>query len=150
MMVSPVCYVGDPLQLTCTTSQIQIIKWRFLQQGIMEEIANSVNIDARDANQMKQILVHSAIFTFMRTSAQFTSPLIPTLSFDSINIGLNGTLVHCTDVGNLTISASTTIQIIDISKFTSQFNFGAFISIMIHRSVHPSTGHYFRRILNFG
>ena len=87
----------------------------------MEEIANSVNIDARDTNQMKQILVdlHSAIFTFMRTSAQFASPLISTLSIDSINIGLNGTLVHCIDVGNLTISASTTIQIIDISKFTS-------------------------------
>ena len=53
MMVAPVYHVGDPLQLTCTASQVQFIKWRFLQQGTMEEITNSVNIDARDANQTR-------------------------------------------------------------------------------------------------
>ena len=117
MMVAPVYHVGDPLQLTCTASQVQFIKWRFLQQGTMEEITNSVNIDARDANQMKQILVSSAIFTFTRTSARGALPLVSTLSIDSVNIGLNGTVVQCSDLANTTISASTTIQIIDISEF---------------------------------
>ena len=133
MMVAPVCHVGDPLQLTYTASQVQFIKWRFLQQGTMEEITNSVNIDARDANQMKQILVHSATFTFTRTSARGALPLISTLSIDSVNIGLNGTAVQCTDVANIMISASTTIQVINISN--SMQTRGQFLSqvvIIVH------------------
>ena len=133
MMVAPVCHVGDPLQLTCTASQAQFIKWRFLQQGTMEEITNSVNIDARDANQMKQILVHSATFTFTRTSARGALPLISTLSIDSVNIGLNGTAVQCTDVANIMISASTTIQVINISNsMQTRVQFLSQVVIIVH------------------
>ena len=121
MTVAPVCRVGDPLQLTCTAS-VQFIKWRFLQQGTMEEITNPVNIDARDANQMKQILVQSATFTFTRTSACEASPLISRLFIDSVNIGLNGTVVQCSDVANSMISASTTIQIIHTSQIRELAN----------------------------
>ena len=50
MMVAPVCRVGDPLQLTCTAS-VEFISWSILQpneQGTIEEVTNSVQINARD------------------------------------------------------------------------------------------------------
>ena len=131
MMVAPVCHVGDPLQLTCTASQVQFIQWRFLQQGTMEEIANSVSINARDDDQMKQILLHSATFTFTRISARGTLPLISTLSIDSVNIGLNGTVVQCIDVANTMISASTTIQVVNISN--SMQTRGQFLSQIVKK-----------------
>ena len=118
MVVAPVCRVGDSLQITCTAS-VQFIRWNTLQaneQGTLVEAANSVQINNVDANQMSQRLVDSAIFTYLRTSAQGTSPLISTLSIDSVNIGLNGTVVLCAGVGNPMISASTTIQIINIGQ----------------------------------
>ena len=49
MMVAPVCRVGDPLQLTCTAS-VEFISWSILQpneQGTIEEVTNSVQINAR-------------------------------------------------------------------------------------------------------
>ena len=58
----------------------------------------------------------SATFTYLRSSAQGISPLISTLSIDSVSIGLNGTVLRCSGVGNPTESASTTIQIINISQ----------------------------------
>ena len=118
MVVAPVCRVGDSLQITCTAS-VQFIRWNTLQaneQGTLVEAANSVQINNVDANQMSQRWVDSAIFTYLRTSAQGTLPLISTLSIDSVNIGLNGTVVLCAGVGNPMISASTTIQIINIGQ----------------------------------
>ena len=118
--VAPVCRAGDPLQLTCTAS-VEFIRWNILQpneQGILEEVAN-VQINARDANvQMSQREVDSATLTFMRTSIQFAPPLISTLYIDSVSIDLNGTVVNCSDVSNPTTSASTTIQIVDISHIS--------------------------------
>ena len=119
MMVAPACSVGDPLELTCTAS-VDFIRWnifRVNEQGTLEmAIINDELINSRDANQMAQTVVDSVIFTFMRTSAQFASPLISTLSIDSVSIGLNGTVVRCMEAGNMTLSASTTIQIIDTSQ----------------------------------
>ena len=120
MAVAPVCHVGDPLQLMCNAS-VEFIRWIILQpneQGILEEIAN-VQINARDISvQMSQIEVDSATLTFMRTSTQLASPLVSTLYIDSVSIGWNGTVVNCLDVTNPMISASTTIQIIDISQIS--------------------------------
>ena len=111
MMVAPAYHVGDPLQLTCTTSQVQFIKWSLLQQDTMEEIANSVSINARDDDQMKQILVHSATFTFTRTSAHGALPLVSTLSIDSVNICLNGTvrstMLRCSKYNNISFNYHT-------------------------------------------
>ena len=119
MIVAPVCHVGDPLQLMCTAST-QFIRCTILQpneQGTLVEIINPVQINSRDpAWQMSQRVVNSATITFIRDSVQFASPLISTLSIDSVSIGLNGTVVHCSDVANPMTSASTTIQIIDISE----------------------------------
>ena len=116
MSVATVSRDGDPLQLTCTAS-IEFIRWNILQsneQGALVEVVHA-QINSRDASmQMSQRELNSATLTFMRTSAQGASPLITTLSIDSVSIGLNGTVVHCSDAANQTISASTTIQIIDI------------------------------------
>ena len=97
VMVAPVC-LGDPLQLTCTAS-VEFIKWRILQpndRDTLLEVA-SAQINSRDANQISQRVVNSATFTFMRSSAEDTTPLISTLSIDSVNIGLNETVVNCSD-----------------------------------------------------
>ena len=116
MTVAPVCHVGDPLQLTCTAS-VEFVRWSILQvneRGILVEVAAAVQLNSRDENQMRQIedLVDSATFTFIRSSAQFASPLISTLSIDSVSIGLNRTVVRCMEAGGSTSSASTTIKII--------------------------------------
>ena len=113
-MEAPVCRVGDPLQLTCT-APAQSIRWSIFrvtnEQGTLAEVTNSVIIDSSDANQMKQREVNSSTFTFMRTFPE-ASPLISTFSIDSVNIGLNGTVVRCSDIANPMTSASTTIYII--------------------------------------
>ena len=116
MTVAPVCRVGDPLQITCTAS-VEFIKWSILQtneQGTLVEVFNSVQINSRDANyQISQRSVNSSSFIFMRSSSQFSSPLISTLSINSVSISLNETVVRCSEVGGSMTSASTTIHIID-------------------------------------
>ena len=123
MSVAPVCHVGDPLQLTCTAS-VEFMRWNILQsneQGILEEVANA-QINARDSMQISQREVDSATLTFMRLSAQGASPLVSTLSINSVSIGWNGTVVNCSDVENPMTSASSTIQIIDISQISELIN----------------------------
>ena len=118
MMVATVCRVGEPLNLTCI-APVQSLRWNILRvnkQGTLAEVTNSVLIDSSDANQMKQKEVASATLAFTRISNQGASPLISTLSIDSVSIGLNGTVVRCSDVANPMTSASTTIQIIGISE----------------------------------
>ena len=111
MTVATVCHVGDPLQITCTAS-VEFIKWSVLQAN--KEIFSPVHINSRDSSvQMSQIVVEPATFTFVRTSVRGTSPLISTLSIDSLN---TETTVKCTDVGNPLTSASTIIQIINSSN----------------------------------
>ena len=133
MSVAPVCRVGDQLQLTCTAS-VQFIKWSILQindQGTLEEPTTSVQINSLDDNQITQRIVNSSIFTFTRTSTQRILPLVSTLSIDSVSIGLNGTVVNCSNVSNPMISASTTIQIVDISQISELIvNHSSFVSIM--------------------
>ena len=118
MSVAPVCHVGDPLQIICTAvlaGSVQTIRWHIFSvindQGTLSEITNSVLIDNRDAHQRKSSEVASITFTYDRISAQFASPLVSTLSIDSVSIGLNGTVVRCSDVANPMTSASTTIYI---------------------------------------
>ena len=81
VMVAPVC-LGDLLQLTCTAS-VQFIRWSILQpneQGILVEVT-SAQINSRDANQMTPRVVNSATFTFIRSSAEDTTPLISTFIY---------------------------------------------------------------------
>ena len=119
MTVAPVCHVGDPLQMTCT-APAQSLRWSIFQvneQGLLTEVTGSVLIDSHDADQRKQNEVDSTTFTFIRISAPGASPMISTLSIDSVSIGLNGTVVRCADLANpMTSVSNTTIQIIDTSQ----------------------------------
>ena len=85
------------------------------EHGVEEEITairNSIDLSP----EPKERIINSTTFTFTRTSAEDVSPLISTLSIDSVSIGLNGTVVNCMDANNPMISNSTTIQIIDTSN----------------------------------
>ena len=117
MSVAPVCRVGDPLQLTCTASVINI-QWRFTvanEQGVDEEFMSFSTASAM-SNRSVIIQVNSTTFTLIRNSSRNDLPLTVTLSIDSVGTSLNGTVVSCNDPGNSTVSASTTIQIIDATN----------------------------------
>ena len=114
MTVVPVCRVSDAVTIRCRGLAVQFMSWSIQRQETYERVINDQVINSRDAIQMPAVeTVNSTTFTFVRSSAHKASPLISTLSIDSVSIGLNGTVVNCKDVQNPTISASTTIHIID-------------------------------------
>ena len=119
MSVAPVCRVGDPLQLTCTAS-VEFMQWSILrgnEQGMLNKVTNDVILSSGNPNNMMQTRVDSILLTFTRVSTQ---PLISILSVESVTIGLSGIVVRCSDAANQTISASTTIHIIDSSQTESK------------------------------
>ena len=117
MSVAPVCHVGDLLQLTCTAS-VEFLEWNMSvvnEHGRLRVITAFRN--SRDMTQQPTlVVVNDTSFTFMRSSARNATPLVSTLAINSTSIGLNGTVVRCSDVADPMISASTTIQIIDTSQ----------------------------------
>ena len=119
MSVAPVCRVGDPLQITCT-SNMDFIRWSITvvnEQGMEEEIVVSRN--SRDPSPPpRERIINSTLFTFSRISAEDALPLKTTLTINSTSIGLNGTVVHCMNASysNAITSASTTIKIVDTSN----------------------------------
>ena len=120
LTVASVCRVGDSLQLTCI-APVRSLRWSILQvndQGTLVGVTNSVLIDGSDDNQRKQSKVASTILIYMRISTSGASPLISTLSINSVSNSLNGTVVRCSDVTNPMISASTIIQIANISQIS--------------------------------
>ena len=127
MMVAPVCHVGDPLLLTCTATiaSIDYLEWNFTvvnEYGRVEKIiAHSNSIDPTRQLQAQRT-INSTTFTFMRTSARWVTPLVSTLSIDSVNIGLNGTVVRCLDLTNFARLASTTIYVIDTSESATELH----------------------------
>ena len=153
MSVAPVCDVGDPLQLICTAS-VEFIRWSIMvvnDQGIIEEI--TVNINSGDTSQqMSQRLVNSTTFIFMRSSAQ-NRPLVSTLSIDSVSTGLNGTVVHCVEVGGSMASASTTIQIRNSGLYIDHNYYYGYTIIyqhiyFDHRSVYSNNKSTFKSLWN--
>ena len=107
MSVAPVCHVGDPLQITCTSSESGI-KWSSIFQG-----SDVLITSGGPNNQQTQVTADSVTFTFTRTSNPGVSPLVSTLSIDSVSIGLNGTVVRCADLADPMISVAATLKIID-------------------------------------
>ena len=126
MSVAPVCRIGDPLHLTCTTS-VEFLEWHMRvinEQGRLHEITAFSN--SRDvARQLTLMVVNDTSFTFMRTSARNDTPLVSTLAINSTSIGLNGTVVRCRDANNPITSASTTLQIFDVHN-TCELNYDQF------------------------
>ena len=86
------------------------------EQGTLEDITTFSN--SRDTSQqVTSITVNSTTFTFMRSSARGASPLKSTLSIDSVSIGLNGTVVNCTEEeGSMPASKSIIIHIVGASS----------------------------------
>ena len=117
--VAPVCRVGDPLQMMCSAST-EFLEWNIRtqvtnEQDQLEELTTFIN--SRDmAQESMPSVVNGISFTFMRISARNATPLISTLSIDSVSIGLNGTVVRCIDARNTSSSASATIQIMDFNN----------------------------------
>ena len=107
------CSVGDPLQLTCTASVEAGTKWNIFRVNVKvtEDILITVGMAK---NERISMTVDSVTFTFTKTSDPGASPLVSTLSIDSVS--WNGTVVNCSDLSDSTISAATTIQIIDTSQ----------------------------------
>ena len=131
MTVAPVCRVGDTLNLTCTAS-VDFIRWsiRLVNEfGRLEEITATSNSED-ESQQMTQRTVNSTTFTFMRSSAQGASPLISTLFINSLSVSLNGTVVHCTEIGGSMMSDSTTVYIIEISN-SEIINMASFNVLML-------------------
>ena len=97
MLVAPVC-LGDQVNLTCTAS-VDSIEWRFTvvnEQGRHEPFT-TFSTSRGPSLQSAPIVVNSTTFTLMRGSGERDLPLISTLSIDPVSIGLNGTVVNCTD-----------------------------------------------------
>ena len=116
--VAPVCRVGDPLELTCSSSG-SFSRWTIRvgnEQGVTHE-EYRWNINSQDVSeQVSMIELNSTTFTFMRTSSQGSLPLVSMLVIDSVNRYLNGTEVHCLDV-IIATTASTTIRLFDMGTF---------------------------------
>ena len=107
------CSVGDPFQLTCTASVEDGIKWNIFRVDV--KVISDVLITVGMAkNQMIPMTVDSVTFTFIKNSAPGASPLVSTLSIDSVS--WNRTVVNCSDLLDSTTSAATTIQLIDTSQ----------------------------------
>jgi hypothetical protein len=117
MTVAPVCRIGDPLQLTCTASVVNI-QWSFtvVNQRGMDETVMGFSTAGALAYHSVLFRVNSTIFTLIRNSSQNDLPLIVTLSIDSVSAGLNGTEVNCIDEENSSSSGSTAIQIVGMSE----------------------------------
>ena len=70
------------------------------------------------------VMVNSTTFTVSRLSAQGSSPLVSTMTIDSVSEDLNGVAVSCMDVA-ASESATTTIRIIgDGGRKLSIYYFG--------------------------
>ena len=129
MSVAPVCCVGDPLEITCTAS-VQFIRRNIMvvnDQGMEEDITVSSNESRDPSPPPRERITNSTRFTFSSISPEDYLPLITTLAIISTSIGLNGTVVHCVDAINPMTSASTTIQIMNISNCK--------LATIIHRHV---------------
>ena len=111
--VAPVCQVGDQLELICNSTG-SFLRWILTvgnDQGVPQEYRR--NINSQDGSQqMSMIEVNSTTFTFMRISDQGMLPLISTLVINSVSNDLNGTVIHCVDVGT-SMTVSTTLHLID-------------------------------------
>ena len=70
----------------------------------------SHNVIYSDSAEMSQLTVNSTVFSFSRTSAEYSLPVMSRLLIGPISNDLNGTVINCVDVA-ATESLSTTIII---------------------------------------
>ena len=82
-------------------------------QGRLQEYPQFISQDGSQQTHNSVITVNSTTFTFMRTSAQGSSPLVSTLVINSVGSTLNGTTVRCEDAETST-TASSTIRLFNL------------------------------------
>ena len=85
-------------------------------QGRLQEYLRFISQDGSQQTHKSGITVNSTTFTFMRTSAEGSSPLTSTLVVNSVSSALNGTIVHCEDAETST-TASTTVRFFDMRMY---------------------------------
>ena len=107
--VAVVCRAGDRLELTCSTTG-SLLQWSLLlfnNEGALRTYTRHItSIDK--SQQMSQLTVNSSVFYFSRISIQGDLTLISTLIINPVSIGLEGTMVNCTEVGNSVNTSSVT------------------------------------------
>ena len=83
-------------------------------QDRVQTIVRSINSDD-SSQQMSTTMVNTTLFNFTRTSTQGASPLVSTLTIDSVSTALNGTVVECFEVDGPMAVETTLILVIDIN-----------------------------------
>ena len=117
-VVAPACQVGDPLELTCTTTTGIFHRWEFtvFPENVTHTTAPITSIGT--SGVPPPLTISTSLFTFSRLSGQNSSPLISRMVVSPVSGGLNGTVVNCFESASSTDSvATTTIQIIDPGRF---------------------------------
>ena len=108
--VAPACN-GEQIELTCTVTSQGLLEWRFTltpeNATSPRPVSQAISQTAAD-NQSFSFSVDSNLFTFLRVSAQNSSPLESRLLINPVTNSLNGTEVSCVAV-ETSESATTTI-----------------------------------------
>ena len=109
-----VCRGANYLELTCTVTTETLLQWSLLlvnNEGISRIYTRHItSIDM--SQQISQLTVNSSVFHFSRTSLQGDLPLTSSLITNSISLGLEGTVVNCTEVGITMNSSSIVIHFV--------------------------------------
>ena len=93
--------VGHQFKLTCTTTESNLV-WNFVPPLINNQgnlIQGEWLIGSQDlTQQQQQITVNSTSVTLVRTSMQYASPLVSTITAINSSTGLNMANVSCTEI----------------------------------------------------
>ena len=95
-----VCRVGERAEVTCTTIE-QVLRWQITVpegNGRTDTRHQSYNSLSQTATPLE---IDSSTINFTRTSVRGNLPLTSRLEIDHVSAGLNGTMITCTEVGNL-------------------------------------------------
>ena len=110
-----VCGVGEPVELTCNTTET-FLRWQITIPGGAETSTRTeTRLLSYNTPSASPLMVYSAMINFTRTSSHEILPLISTLVIDHVTEGLNGTVVSCMEVSSsqTATSAATIVHIID-------------------------------------
>ena len=106
---------GDQLELICTLTDpgSSLLEWRITSTTSIS-VQQAIEA-ATPSDQISHFIVNSTSFTTSRISAQGQLPLVSRLLINPVTIGLNGTVVDCTDGIIATVeTASAIVSVISI------------------------------------
>ena len=114
--VAQVC-ARQQLEVTCTTNETSLV-WNFVPT-LVDDQGRSIRQDWFIAStdlsqQLQQLTVNFTTFTFVRSSARQSSPLVSTMTIVNSSGALNMSGIRCTEIVNnqLATAASSTIQVV--------------------------------------